>query len=530
MPVPSFSRWSELLPEPMLLLSAPDGRIVAANRSVDKLDLDAAALPGCLLADLVVEEADHVAAYLRQCARSRQLMPGSLTIRGADGAATPCRGEGAVFEPRTAAAPALLILRLLRKQDSVYRFLALTERIEALNREMTRRREAEEEVKCQREALHVTVQRLAEADQRKDEFLAMLSHELRNPLAPIRNALSILGAPDAPADALRDAREMMSRQIRHLVRLVDDLLDISRITQGKIHLQKERVDLAALAARTADSLRPLADAKGVALALRLPGEPVFLDADPVRLEQVLFNLLHNGVKFTPAGGQLWLEVAAAAGEASLRVRDTGVGIAADLLPQIFEPFVQADRSIDRSQGGLGLGLTLVRSLSELHGGSVAVTSAGDGRGSEFTVRLPLPGQPAAGAAPVPSSEPRQQQPRRVLVVDDNEDAAQSIAILLGLWGYEATTAYDGNAALAAAADFDPDLVLLDLGLPGLDGCEVARRLRAGGWRGLLVALTGYGRDEDRARAREAGFDRHLLKPVDPDALRRLLLDWSPSKP
>jgi PAS domain S-box-containing protein len=645
MPVFSFLRWSELLPEPMLLVSAADGSILAANGSVEKLGLDPATVRGRRLADLTVEGQVPIAEYLRHCSRSRQLLLGALTIRGAAGSAS-CRAEGAVFEPRAGDRPALLLLRLLPKETTAHPFLALKERIEVLNREIARRREAEEEVQKQREWLRVTVKsigdaviatdlacgvaflnaaaegltgwpheeavgrpldevfhifneetrertadplgrvlregvtinlanhtllltrggreipiedsaapirdadgrilgavlvfhdvseqrslrrevqeraaRLVEADQRKDEFLAMLSHELRNPLAPISNALTILGLPGTSAADLQSAREMMSRQIRHLVRLVDDLLDVSRITQGKFHLQRERIDLAELTARAAESLRPLADAKGLDFAVDLPRAPILLDADPVRLEQVLFNLVHNAAKFTPAGGRLGLAVSIEDGEAVLRVRDTGAGMAADLLPRIFEPFVQADRSLDRSQGGLGLGLTLVRTLSEMHGGSASATSAGEGRGSEVTVRLPLPRQPEAEAAPPAHPDARPPSTWRVLVVDDNEDAALSIAILLGLWGHEVKTAFDGNAALAVAAGFAPEVVLLDLGLPGLDGYEVARRLRAGGLRGLLVAVTGYGREEDRARSRDAGFDRHLLKPVDLDALRAIL--------
>ncbi|HSN88902.1 MAG TPA: ATP-binding protein [Thermoanaerobaculia bacterium] len=367
-------------------------------------------------------------------------------------------------------------------------------------------------------------ERLAEADRRKDEFLAMLAHELRNPLAPIRNALHILGVPDVDPAMARRARETMERQIRHMVRLVDDLLDVSRITRGKVQLRQEKVDLAAAAARAGEAVRHLAEDHGCELIVKVPSTPVLVEADPVRLDQVLWNLLNNAAKFTEPGGRIWLEVEAAGGQAIVRVRDTGVGIPPDLLPNIFEPFVQGNSGLDRAQGGLGIGLTLVRSLVEMHGGRVAASSEGSGRGTELEAFLP---QVARAELPAPLGQGAGEGPgalRRVLVVDDNQDAAETVALILELWGHEVRTVFDGPAALEAAPLFLPEVILLDIGLPGLDGYEVARRLRADPRQDgvLLIAMTGYGQDKDRALSQEAGFSHHLVKPVDPATLRTLL--------
>jgi len=367
------------------------------------------------------------------------------------------------------------------------------------------------------------------ADRRKDEFLATLAHELRNPLAPIRNALYILKVPGVAGPALETARALMERQVQHLVRLVDDLLDVSRIMRGRIELRRERVGLAAVIARAVETAQPLLDAGGQALTVSLPAEPILLDADPVRLAQVIANLLNNAAKYTERGGQVWLTAARQGDQALVRVRDTGVGIAADVLPRIFDLFVQSEHSRERSQGGLGIGLSLARSLAELHGGSVHARSDGAGHGSEFEVRLPaLPGLAAvpppvhvADPAPAARSLPR----RTILVVDDNVDAAESLAELLRLKGQDVRVAHGGPAALEAARAGPLEMVFLDLGMPGMDGFEVARRLRQEPRNGrvLLVALTGWGQDADRRRTREAGFDVHLVKPVEPEVLHELLL-------
>ena len=364
------------------------------------------------------------------------------------------------------------------------------------------------------------------ANEAKDQFLALLGHELRNPLAPIRNALEVLrNRGNEPAVAAK-MHEMMERQTAHMVRLVDDLLDVSRITRGKIGLRKERVDLGVAVERTVDAMRPLLDERGHQLRLSLPPEPIATDADPTRLEQVLSNLLSNAVKFTPGRGAIAFSVACEGAEAVIRVRDDGIGIRPEMLGRIFEPFAQADRLPERVQEGLGIGLTLARSLVEMHGGTLTATSAGPGRGSEFVVRLPCPPTVERPAPPAPGPTTRvAARRRRVLVVDDNLDSAESLAVLLQMAGHEVQMAHDGPSALALAREYRPEIVLLDIGLPaGMDGYEVAQRMRpdAGPAGLVLVALTGYGQDEDRRRAAQAGFDHHLVKPVDVGHLTRLL--------
>ncbi|HEX5273590.1 MAG TPA: response regulator [Gemmataceae bacterium] len=368
-----------------------------------------------------------------------------------------------------------------------------------------------------------------EADRKKNEFLAMLAHELRNPLAPIRNGIHLLRAVGTRDPQVREVRDMMERQVQHLIRLVDDLLDLSRITRGKVRLQAEPLDLGKVLARAVETARPLIDERRHRLDVDGPAEALRVEGDAVRLAQVLGNLLNNAAKYTEEGGQITLGAARDGDEAVVRVRDTGMGIPAEMLGSVFELFTQVDRSLDRSQGGLGIGLTLVRQLVEMHGGRVEAHSEGPGRGSEFVVRLPLlkeeprpaaeklNGSPgAARAAPGKS--------RKVLVVDDNRDAAESLGLLLEVSGHQVCVCHDGASALRAAGDYGPDAVLLDIGLPGMDGYEIARRLRADpATRGaLLIALTGYGQVEDQQRAREAGFDYHLIKPADLEALTGLL--------
>jgi signal transduction histidine kinase/DNA-binding response OmpR family regulator len=371
-----------------------------------------------------------------------------------------------------------------------------------------------------------------EADRKKNEFLSMLAHELRNPLAPIRNGVHLLRAAGEADRHVREVRDMMDRQVQHLVRLVDDLLDLSRITRGKVRLQTGPLEVADVLARAVETCRPLIDDRRHRLDVALPPGPLRVDGDAVRLAQVVANLLHNAAKYTPDGGLIRLSAGREGDAAVLRVRDTGMGIPAEMLGSVFELFTQVDHSLDRSQGGLGIGLTLVRQLVELHAGKVEAHSDGPGRGSEFVVRLPLlqsqisdfklKTQKANGSA---GPAPHALSPsRRVLVVDDNQDAAESLGLLLEVSGHEVRVCHDGAAALRAAEEYRPEAVLLDIGLPGMDGYEVARRLRAcPATRGaLLVALTGYGQAEDQRRAREAGFDHHLIKPADVEALAGLL--------
>jgi signal transduction histidine kinase/DNA-binding response OmpR family regulator len=371
---------------------------------------------------------------------------------------------------------------------------------------------------------------IQEGDRRKNEFLAMLAHELRNPLAPIRNAVQVLRMIDLRDTDLLWANDVIARQVEQMVRLVDDLLDISRITGGKIQLQREPVDVAAVVARAVETSRPLIDARRHELTVELPEETLAVDADRVRLAQVLANVLNNAAKYTGDGGRIWLTAARDGPEAVFRVRDTGIGISKEMLSSVFDLFTQVNHSLDRSQGGLGIGLTLVRRLVEMHGGNVQAFSDGVNQGSEFVIRMPAltgphpPGPSTNGDRAASGAS----APRRVLVVDDNDDAARSLARLLRLTGHEVTTAPDGASALAALPAFGPEIVLLDIGLPGMDGYEVAREMRRhpGGEKLALVALTGYGQDEDRRRSQEAGFNEHLVKPVDPDVLQSLLASLS----
>jgi len=367
---------------------------------------------------------------------------------------------------------------------------------------------------------------LKEADRAKDEFLALLAHELRNPLAPIRTALEIQRSPGADPAAVDRAREMMARQLGHMVRLIDDLLDVGRITRGRIELKKERVDLGTVLDAAVETSRSLIEAGRHDLTQSRPPHPVFLDADTTRLGQVVSNLLNNAAKYTPQGGRIELTAELAGDrEVVVRVGDNGAGISAEMLPRVWGLFTQADRTLGREQGGLGIGLTLVKRLVELHGGSVAARSDGLGRGSEFIVRLPLADAPY----PTPASDrPGTMRPtaahRRVLVVDDNVDGADSLAMLLALHGHTTRVARDGPTGLSEAEEFRPDVVLLDIGLPGLDGFEVARRLRSRfGTQDLrIIAQTGWGQEADRERSRAAGFDLHLVKPIDPTELLRII--------
>lgn len=371
-------------------------------------------------------------------------------------------------------------------------------------------------------------QDMRDRDRRKDEFLAMLAHELRNPLAPIRNAVEILELAKPKDASVITARELIARQVSHLVRLVDDLLDVSRITRGKINLIKVPVNLADVIAVAVESCRPLLDERKHTFALDLPAEPVHVRADLTRLAQVLLNLLNNAAKYTDLGGSIKLSVVKEQNIVAIQVSDNGPGIAPDMLPNIFDVFTQVDRTLDRSQGGLGLGLTLVRRLTEMHGGWVEAASAGLGKGSAFTVHLPLL---ADELTDVEKNEPLATGiipyvhiSGRILIVDDSIDSAESLAILLRARGYVVRTAYDGKKALAIADEFEPNAFILDIGLPGLDGYELARRLRAApkSHDALLLALTGYGTEEDRRACFQVGFDAHFVKPVDLAALSALL--------
>ena len=368
-------------------------------------------------------------------------------------------------------------------------------------------------------------QELRDADQRKDEFLATLAHELRNPLAPLRNALEILRMKDVDPAVAEKARQMMQRQLAQMVRLVDDLLDVSRITTGKLAVRREPLALQAALHDALETVRPFIELRRHQLDVSLPPEAITVLGDRTRLAQVFSNLLNNAAKYTEQGGRIWISLEAHGHEAVVRVRDTGIGLDPHALSTIFDMFVQVDRSLERTQAGLGVGLTLAKRLVMLHGGTISGRSEGGGLGSEFEVRLPLAQGSAAGegghVVEAPPATPRR---LRILVADDNIDTATSLAALLAGRGHEVRVAHDGAQALSAARGFEPDVAFLDIGMPKVHGYEVARRLReeTATRRTLLVALTGWGRDDDRQRAKEAGFDRHLVKPPEPAEIDRIL--------
>ncbi len=401
----------------------------------------------------------------------------------------------------------------------------LRRQAEELRRQADELRRQADELRRQADELRGQADLLREENRRKDDFLATLAHELRNPLAPILHALHILRQDQTASPLLQQARNTAELQVRNMVHLIDDLLDASRITTGKIQLHKERIDLRVIVERAVETARPLIEAGRHNLSVSLPAEPLWLEADPTRLEQIVVNLLNNAAKYTEPGGSIWLTARRDEGGAVVRVRDTGVGIAPDVLPLVFNLFTQADASIDRRQGGLGIGLTLVRRLAELHGGTATASSPGLGKGSEFAVRLPVMAQTFPGnLVPIPEPPRRTGRPWRVLLVEDNVNAAEMLSALLGMSGHEVRVAHSGPAALELVSTCQPEVILLDINLPGMNGFEVAKRLRAqpGLEKVLIVAVTGYGQEKDRKRCLEAGFDYHLVKPVDPARLEALL--------
>ena len=370
---------------------------------------------------------------------------------------------------------------------------------------------------------------LKDTDKKKDEFLATLAHELRNPLVPIRNGLKVLQLAGNNAVVAENTRSMMDQALNQMVRLVDDLLDASRITTGKLQLRKEWVELAAVVQSAVETSRPLIDEQGHKLTVTLPPAPVLLDADPIRMAQVFSNLLNNAAKYSEEGGHIALTAEMQGEEVMVRVTDRGIGIPAEHLPRIFEMFAQVDTAFDRSQGGLGIGLSLVKGLVGMHGGRIDAHSDGPGKGSEFVVRLPVViTQPSPGLHP--ANDDREKAPPaekcRILIVDDNSLSSKSTAMLLRLMGHEIATAFNGFEGVEVAKTFRPDVILLDIGLPKLDGYEVAQRIREQPWgkSTLLIAVTGYGQEEDRRRSLEAGFDYHMIKPVNLVELEKTLTD------
>jgi len=469
----------------------PDGLILRVNQAqLDLLGLPRDAVVGHHFAEFHADRADADAMW--------ELLGGGGTVKDREGRLR--RGDGTFRH--------VLIDSSVRREDG--RFV----HSRCVIRDVEERRRTET-------ALRASEQQLIEADRRKDEFLAMLAHELRNPLAPIANATEFFRS-GALAPELQWCADVIDRQVTQLTRLIDDLVDVSRITRGRIELRRERIVLAPVIQAVLDASRPVMQKWGHELTVDVPAEGIEIDADPARLAQIVINLLHNAARYTPPGGRIGLGVARDADTLVIRVTDTGVGIPPDMLTRVFEMFTQLDRSIERTDAGLGIGLTLVQHLVELHGGTVTAYSAGPGTGSAFVVRLPIVATVIdVASSPSPSRAP---SGRRILIVDDNQDAAETLAALLRTRGHLVRTAHDGLEGVAAAAAFLPAVVLLDLGMPTLNGYEVARRIRAmeGGAAMMLVALTGWGQEEARRRSREAGFDHHLTKPVEFPTLMSLL--------
>ena len=524
--LPRLCRYfSELSPQPMLAVEGPDFVVRHVNAAFARLaGQDLAELIGRPFAEAVPEEkANECLSLLERVYRTgraeclveqqhSQTPPGywsyvAWAILGADERPVGVMvqvteaTEIAMFREQVTAMNQSLLLSSVKQHE-------LTEAAEQLNA-----------------ALKEQTAALADAYRRKDEFLAMVSHELRNPLSPILNAVYLLRLQGGENPLQREALGMIERQAVHLARIVDDLLEISRIATGRIHLRPSRIELNSIVNRATASARPLIEARKHRFSVSLWEQPIWLNADPVRLEQVVVNLLNNAAKYTGEGGQIWLTVLLLEGEVEIRVKDTGVGIEPGLLPRIFDLFTQAEKSLHRSHGGLGIGLALVRSLVEMHGGSVTAESAGLGRGSELTVRLPVVDLPIEASDQPPPSVGEQAPPgSRVLVVDDNRDTADSIMTLLQMAGYETRAAYTGAGGLEMALSYQPRVALLDIGLPEMDGFELARLVRQDPRLNevLLIAMTGYGEEHHQRASREAGFGHHLVKPVDPNTLLEML--------
>ena len=501
-----------------LMLTGADGTILRANATLCHwLGFEAAELEGKRrVQDLYtvggrVFHQTHIAPLLHMQGSVGEV---KLDLRCADGRTLPA-----------------LINAVRRTHDgAVYDELAvmmLADRHRYERELLHARRSAEAALDARLEAeaqLLKANEQLSAADRRKDEFLATLAHELRNPLAPMRNVLEVLRTPDLPAERSEWARALLDRQLSHLTTLVDDLLEVSRITQNKLELRPIVLELPSALQDALDATHPLMAGSGHRFEVDVPTVALAVRADPTRLTQIVFNLLSNAAKYTPPGGRVWLRVAAEGDAVVISVRDSGIGLPPQNLSSVFEMFSQVAPAMERSQGGLGIGLALVKGLVDLHGGSVAASSGGLGQGSEFTVRLPAVALAGSVAAAATEPEPAGAGAQRVLVVDDNADAAESLGLLLSLLGHEVQTAGDGHAALQLAERFAPQLVLLDIGLPGLNGYEVARAIRGAPWGQAmqLVAVTGWGQDRDRQAALEAGFDRHLTKPVQPEDLDSIL--------
>ncbi len=478
----------EQIPHAAASLTA-DGRIIYCNhRFADLLQWPTRALLGKPIADFVAsDDRPQVDALLRDG-------QGEISLRRADSTCVPV--FLGVNTSREGALGSCLIVTDLTEQRHY------------------------QELQSAQEALR-------DADRKKDEFLATLAHELRNPLAPIRNAVQILMANGPPVPELQWARGVIDRQVQVMARLLEDLLDVSRVSRSKLELRKERIELSSVLNAAMETSRPVIDAAGHELTVIMPPEPIYLEADPVRLAQVFANLLNNAAKYTEARGRIRLRAEREGEFVAVTVKDSGIGITAEMLPHVFEIFAQSRGSLLRSQGGLGIGLSLAQRLVKLHGGTIDARSDGTGQGSEFVVRLPVAAyRPVQELAQPPRQDDDQQTlaKRRILIVDDNQDSADSLAQLLKIMGHEVGTAYDGEQAVEAAAVLRPEVILLDIGMPKLNGYEACRRIREQPWgQGIfLIAVTGWGQEEDHRRANECGFDHHLVKPVELAELTKLL--------
>jgi len=476
-----------------------DGTIIYSNRRFAELvGKSLEALIGVAFRDFIPPDAQSVYQDLLQQGRAG-FSQGESHLHNADGALVPVFLTLNALPPPSGAAVGLLVTDLTTQRHH--------------------------------EKMNTLVEALKEADRRKDEFLAMLGHELRSPLVPIRNALRIIQMPEADVAFVQSAPAMMERQVAQMVRLVDDLLDLSRISRGTIQLRRVRIELASVVHDAVESALSVVHFMEHELTVTLPPQPICLEADPVRLAQLIGNLLNNACKFTGKKGRIWLAVEQEGEQATIRVRDNGIGIAADQLPKIFEMFMQVDTSLERTVSGLGIGLMLVKNLAELHGGTVEVHSAGIGHGTEFLVRLPSTSATYQPSLPEPDVfSPTDVTPLRILVVDDNKDSASTLSMLLGLDGNQTRAAYDGLEAVQAAEQFRPHVILLDIGLPGISGHEACRRIRAQPWGKtmVIVALTGWGQEEDRQKSNDAGFNAHMVKPVDRGVINQLLAELLPS--
>lgn len=459
------------------------------------------------------EDRPLLAAYLRECLRSTLSVFGEVRLRTASGKSIPVQlTSKQVADPdRDMPLIRMAITDLTKRKGD-------EEKIRELNANL------EERVAQRTAELEQIKDAMIQANRAKDDFLAMLGHELRNPLGPIRNALEVWRMTEAetPDPNVGQMREILDRQVAHMSRIIDDLLDVSRISRGKIVLRQTVLDLVKLAECTINDVHSELESSGLKLQFESPTKPIWVEADATRMEQALTNLLTNARKFTDSGGTVTVRLIADGDMAHIAVRDTGIGMTPEMLASVFEPFSQAEQSLDRSRGGLGLGLSLVRGLMDLHGGEVKVTSAGPGRGCEFTLSLPLTSRPA----PMSHTTPPRRTPRtmRILVIDDGRDTVITMRALLQKLGHEVATAHDGEQGLEVARQFRPDVVFSDIGLPGIDGYAVARQLREDTrfQDTHLVAVTGYGQREDQQHAHDAGFDEHLTKPVAFADLQRLL--------